>query len=239
MGFRDATQSFFTESFAEFFPDRFDLGGSAFGERRFDFVPEFLQARNEFRARQNGSRGDGDVTFRFGALFEDDPLPALFEGVLDERRVGELIGEGARTIGHDAEEVLNHGGVAPREKAVEIFEFTVEFVVLGGVDGDDVPAVAEELFDLFSEVERFFVTGDLFAVLDAHLHQRFGESSVNIGSGDDEWPEEVAFAAFVDAEVRLEHLGVVHLVVAELGFAEDHWFEDELDEFLRALALDQ
>ena len=66
-----------------------------------------------------------------------------------------------------------------------------------------------------------------------------GKIAVDENARDDQRPEEIALAAFVDAEVRLEHLGIVYLVVAKLRFADDFRLDGELDEFLRALALHQ
>ena len=65
------------------------------------------------------------------------------------------------------------------------------------------------------------IGGNAFAVRDPDLLELPREIAVHVNSGDDERAEEVALAAFVDAEVRLEHFGIEHLLVAELGFAEN------------------
>ena len=64
------------------------------------------------------------------------------------------------------------------------------------------------------------VGADPLGILDARLQQRLRDLAVRVNSRDDERSEEVALPAFVDAEVRLEHLRVMHLVVAELRFPE-------------------
>ena len=64
------------------------------------------------------------------------------------------------------------------------------------------------------------------------------EITIDIDTGDHQRPEKVALAAFVDAEMRLEHFGIENLFIAELGFSEDLGFEPEFDKIFRASALD-
>ena len=65
------------------------------------------------------------------------------------------------------------------------------------------------------------IGADRFAVADAGFEESPGDDVVRIGAGDDERTEKIALAAFIDAEVRGEAFGVVEVLVAEAGFAED------------------
>ena len=52
-------------------------------------------------------------------------------------------------------------------------------------------------------------------------------AAIHIHAGDDQRPEEIAFAAFIDAEVRLEHFRRMHFFVTKLRFAENFRLELE------------
>src|SRR3954447_3908455 len=80
---------------------------------------------------------------------------------------------------------------------------------------------------------------DPFAVDNAGIDQLSRDSTIDIHAGDHEWPKKIAFAAFIDAEVRLEHFRRVHLLIAELRFAQNFWLELELYELLDAFSLEQ
>jgi len=62
--------------------------------------------------------------------------------------------------------------------------------------------------------------------------------AVHVNPCDDERAEKVALAAFVDAEVRLKHFRIEHLLVAELGLAKNVRLEAEPYEVFGAPALD-
>src|SRR4029453_12755583 len=64
------------------------------------------------------------------------------------------------------------------------------------------------------------------------------EVTIDIDTSDHQRSEKVAFAAFVDAKMRLQHFGFENLFIAELGFSQDFGFESEFDEVFRAPALD-
>jgi hypothetical protein len=149
--------------------------------------------------------------------------------------VREFVRERPRAFRPAGEQVLDHGGVAPGEEPVEVAKLDVELVVFLGRDDDDVAAVErDEVLDRVGEIERLLVAGDLLAVLHAEIEQAARQVAVDEDARDDQRAEEVALAAFVDAEVGLEHLGVVDLVVAELRLADDFRLDGELDELLRA-----
>ena len=97
---------------------------------------------------------------------------------------------------------------------------------------------APDLSDGGREVSDALVRGNAFAVGDSDLLEVSREIAVYVDTGDDERAEEIALAAFVDAEVRLEHLGIEDLFVAELGFAENVRFEAKLHKVLGASSLD-
>ena len=115
---------------------------------------------------------------------------------------------------------------------------TTSWLYLRGPIGDDVVDGARGVADGLGEVADFFVGLDVLAVLDADFHEAPGDAGVDINAGNDQRAEEIALAAFVDAEVRLEPLGVVDFLVAEPGFAEHLRLEGEFHEFLGAFPLD-
>src|SRR4029077_14697593 len=78
-----------------------------------------------------------------------------------------------------------------------------------------------------------------FAVLNPGIDKLTRDSRVDVNARDHQRPEEIAFAAFVDAEVRLEHFRRVHLFIAQFCFAKDFRFQLELDELFYSPALNQ
>ena len=83
------------------------------------------------------------------------------------------------------------------------------------------------------------VRADSFAVLNAGLQKFPRDPAIHVDARDDERSEEIALAAFVDAEMRLEHFRRMHFLVAELRLAQNLRFELELHELLDPLALQQ
>src|ERR1700719_3721890 len=91
------------------------------------------------------------------------------------------------------------------------------------------------------------IRSDSFAVLHPRVDQLSGDHAVHKDAGNNERSEEIAFAAFVDTEVWLEHFRRMNLFVTKLCFAKNLWLELELherfhvaplDEDLRALGVD-
>ena len=82
------------------------------------------------------------------------------------------------------------------------------------------------------------IGGDSLAVRNADVLKLFRQIAIHMDTGDHQRSKEVALAAFVDTEVRLEHFGVVHLFVAEPGFGEDIRFEAKTHEIFGAASLD-
>ena len=193
---------------------------------------------DELFAGQDGCGGDGIVAFGFGLLAELDLASALHEGALEDARVGELVAEGGRAIGLSLAEVFDHPGMAPSEEAVEVADFFVERIVFFRRDDDDLADEPRRGADDFGQLADLCVGADGFAVADAGFEEMAGDGFFRVSTGDDERTEEVAFAAFIDAEVRGKTLGVVDLLVAEARFTEDFGFECELDEIFGVLALD-
>ena len=93
------------------------------------------------------------------------------------------------------------------------------------------------LLDDVRQIADALVAADLLAVLNAGLHELARDAAIRVAAGDDQRPEEIALAAFVDAEVRREHLGIVHFLVAELRLAEHLGLQAKRHEFLRPLPL--
>ena len=65
------------------------------------------------------------------------------------------------------------------------------------------------------------------------------DCAIGKDAGDHERPEEIALAAFVDAEMRLEHFRRMHFLITEPRFAENLRLQFETDEILDALALQE
>ena len=62
---------------------------------------------------------------------------------------------------------------------------------------------------------------------------------IDIDARNDKWPKEIAFSAFIDTEMRLEHFWRMNLLVAEFRLLENFRLQLELDELLNPLALQQ
>src|SRR3954451_21248943 len=75
------------------------------------------------------------------------------------------------------------------------------------------------------------------AVLHAQIEQLARALSINEDTGDHQRSEKIAFSAFIDAEMRLEHFGEVDFVVAQPGLAEDFPFKHKLHALLASPAL--
>jgi hypothetical protein len=215
------------------------LDGSIHPPRQGD--PESLaggvQPVDEFFPGQDRCGGDGKVRFRLGPLVELDGLAFFHQGAFQHTDVGEFVREGPGAVRAEFAEVFDDAGVAPGEQAVEVANLGEEGVVAFGADGHDALRRAGAP-DAFGQVADAFVGRDALAVGDAEVLKVPGDLAVHIDAGDDEGAEEVALAAFIDAEMRFIHLRVEHFLVAELGLAENVGFETELDKFLRAFALD-
>src|SRR5207249_3659332 len=92
-----------------------DLRRGTARQLALELLPLGMHPIDKPLARQDRGGGDGDIALRFGPLLKDNAATFLHERALDERRVGELIGQGARTIAANLEQVLDDPGVAPRE----------------------------------------------------------------------------------------------------------------------------
>ena len=160
----------------------------------------------------------------------------LHQGSLEHANVGKLVGKRARAFRSQLAKVFDDPRVSPGEQAVEVANFEKKRIVAVGSDGDDALR-RSGLADGSREIADALVGGDAFAVGDPDLLELPREIAIHINSGDDERPKKVALAAFVDAEVRLEHFRIEHLLIAQLGFAEDLGFQPEADKVFGASAL--
>ena len=85
----------------------------------------------------------------------------------------------------------------------------------------------------------FRVGADALAVLHAGVDERARDGAIDVHARDHQRAEEIALAALVDAEVRLEFFRREHFLVAQFRLAENFRLQRELDEILRVLALDE
>ena len=118
----------------------------------------------------------------------------------------------------------------PGEQLVEVaVKFVVELIVFGhpGEGGFDDDAFG--FADLLVEFKDAAV-GQLLTVRHAELEPMAHHIAVGYHAGGDQGPEEVAFSALITTGVEREPLGIMHLVVAELGLASDLGFEDIANE---------
>ena len=213
-------------------------GGGAFGELEAPFFFGVGQPIDEFFTGQDGGGGHGVIAFSFGLLAEFDFSSFGHQGALQHDGIGELIAQGGRTLGLPLAEVLDDARMAPGEEAVEIANLFVKRIVFLRRDNDDLADQAGGGTYNIRHFADLGVGADRFAVADAGFEELAGDGVVRVGAGDDERTEKIALAAFIDAEVRGEAFGVVEVLVAEAGFAEDFGFQGELDEVCGLLALD-
>ncbi len=115
----------------------------------------------------------------------------------------------------------------------------MHLVVAFRADGNHLRGATRRRTDGGSEFADTGGAGDALRVHDACGDQLAGNLGVGEHAGDDERAEEVALAAFVDAEVGFELVRLQHLLVAESGLAKHFGFEREAHEVLSALALHQ
>lgn len=190
---------------------------------------------------QNGRGGDGDVALSFGALLEvqTEFLRARAEGLLQHRLLSELIAQRTRAVGPLLQQGLDDATMPPRKEAVEAFEFRIERVVAVRPHADDFCEDAGRGADDLRQGADAGIAGNGLAVLHAGSAQGVGDVAVRVHSGNNEGAEEVTLAALIYAEVRREHLGDVHFLIAHLGDTENLGLKEEGDEVLQALALDE
>lgn len=206
MEFGDFSEFFGTVGFQELFGGGVDGFGGAFGKGKAVLFFQFSDPSEEFAPSDDGGGGYGDVCFRFVSLFELDFFAGVHDGVFDDGfALGKLVAEGKtrrrRHLAFSFHEVFNGAGVSPGEEAVEshAFVMVVVFFVADGHDGRDA---AGRLDNLFGELSDLFVRRNLFGVLDAFCFEDFDDGFVDVDSGHAKGTEEVAFAAFVDAQPR-------------------------------------
>lgn len=176
-----------------------DVGG-AFGEGGAGEVGECLHGSDEAVAGEDGGGGDGGIGFGFVALDEFDLFAPGFEGIFDLVFGAELVGDGAGDVGVAGEEIFEDGGVAPGEEAVHGAHLFDHAVVGFGFEGNDFAVSRETGMEGAGDFADMDIGFDLFAVFDTE----FAEEWIHFGGqeerGDDEGAEEIAFAAFVDAD---------------------------------------
>ena len=80
-------------------------------------------------AREDRRCGHGDVALRFRALVELNAAPFLEQRALDERRIGKLVRESARTIRAGFEQVFDDPRMAPGEQLIQVAELPIQLVV--------------------------------------------------------------------------------------------------------------
>src|SRR5439155_24265022 len=149
---------------------------------------------HELVARDDGSRGDGDVLFALVPLLKAD-LPSLFlQRVEDQPFVTELVRDRALASRHLFQEILQHLGVAPGEEAIEVVDPGVQLVVTLRPDGDD--AVLAQDADVRGQLFDNPV-GDLLAVTDVEGYEVFCHAGREVDGGDHQRAEVVALPRFV------------------------------------------
>ena len=222
----------------EGFSDGLDLGGGATREFDLELVAGFAEPIDEAFSGENGSGGDGEIAFGFGALFEENAASAFHERAFDEFGFSELVAEGARAIGSLGEKIFDCFGMAPSEEAVEVMEFLVELIVAFGADDNHRMGGAWSMADELGESADSLVGADAFAVLNSGFDERAGDGLIDKAARDDEGTEEVPFAAFIDAKMWSKHFWLSGFFVSEASFTEDFWFEAEGDKVLGAFALE-
>ena len=163
----------------------------------------------------------------------------LQERFLDNARVRKFIRQRAGTFRFFREQILNDARMSPAEQAVEVAELLVKIVVTLRPDRDDIDGGAGCRPDDFRERPDPRIGSDSLAVLDAGIEKRPRHRVIHVNSGNDERTEEIAFPAFIDAEMRLEHFWRMDLLVAELRLFQDFRLELELDELLNPPSLKQ
>ena len=243
MDFGDAREFFFAVGLNELAGGGFDSGRSALGKRLAEFLFHGGEAADEFAPGEDGGGGHGEVGFGFVALDKLNFASKGHEGARDGGLfAGELVADGANrgrfhlvTLAH---EVFDDTGVAPGEELVDAAHFGMKAVVGLVADADDGGDAARSFFDDIGQFADAAVARYVLGVADAASLPGFDDPLVDVNAGDAEGSEEVAFAAFIDAEAGEQKFGVEDGLVAEGDFLEDEGFEGELDKFTGALALD-
>src|SRR5207245_11297880 len=65
------------------------------------------------------------------------------------------------------------------------------------------------------------------------------DPTIHVNAGDHQRPKKIAFAAFIDSEMGLEHFWCMHFFVTKFGLAQNLRFQLELHELLHAFTLDE
>lgn len=216
-----------------------DLSGGSLGQFQAQMVLRIAKPVDKGLACQDRGGRHRHVALGLGALLQFDLLPALHQGPLKLTGIGELVAQGPRAVGPFLQKRFDDPGMSPCQQAIEVSKSTVKIIVALGTDADDFVGDAVDLPDGVSQGSDAGVGGDLLAVSDSGIHQVPGDRGVGVDPGNHERTEEIAFATFIDPEMRREHLGLVNLFVAELGLTENLRFEREFHKVFGFPALDQ
>ena len=127
----------------------------------------------------------------------------------------------------------------PSQKLIQVAEFFVKLVVLCRTDQNDVIQAHRRFSNRIRQGAYSGIGTDSFAVLNATLHQLARDSAIHVNPGNHQRSEEVAFPAFIHAEMRLEHFRRMNLFVAKLRLAQNLRLELKLHKFFHSFALDQ
>ena len=104
--------------------------------------------------------------------------------------------------------------MAPCEESVQVADFAVELVVARRCHCH-YPGWNADLADGCRQFADSFVAADCLAVLNAGVAEFAGDFGIHIDAGDDERSEKITLAAFVNAEVWLEKLGILLLFLSK------------------------
>ncbi len=219
-------------------PRRFlNRSGNTSSERQTKALARSFEPIDERFPRQNGSGRDCYVGFRLRPLLQANVLTVLQKRSFDHAGVSKLIRQRPRTIGFFFEQILDDSRVSPAEETVEVGKLFIEVVVSFGSDKYDVEYNPGCLPNRLRQFVDSRVGTDSFAILDPAIDKRARDGEIREYTRDDERSKEVAFAAFIDSEVRLEHFRRVYLFIAETRFAQDLWLQLKAHEILDAAPL--
>src|ERR1035437_5532992 len=129
--------------------------------------------------------------------------------------------------------------MSPAQEAVQVSEADVELVILGGPNQDRVVQSPRFLPDGCAQRPNPRIRTDALAILHSGVKEPARNSPVHVDPRNHERAEEVALAAFVDAEVRLKHLRRMDFLIAQFRFPQNLRLQLELHEFFDAFPLHQ
>jgi A/G-specific adenine glycosylase len=150
--------------------------------------------------------------------------------------MGKFIRECAWTVRHLFEQIFQRAGMSPGEQSVEIAKLPIEFVILLRTQAEDGMRRAQSA-NFSGQLANSPIRRDAFAVGNPEFPKGPGQLGIDVNRRDDQRPEEIAFARFINSDVGAEHLRIELFLITKSCRTEDLGFQNISDKIFQSAAL--